>query len=112
MTHGVVSHEMKQDIQVLANLCGAQAVKIITIVTTRWDVEQGVDHQARLNTLRETLWKPLLNSGADLKHIRTLGNRSEVFMKVLESIQEPPRKLLLQEELVDRGRAFHKTKAG
>jgi hypothetical protein len=112
MTHDVVSQEMKQDIQVLANLCGSQAANIVTIVTTRWDVEHGVDHQARLKTLRETLWKPLLGGGATLRHIHALGAASDVFMEALKNVGETPVKLLLQEELIDRGRAFHKTKAG
>ncbi|TEB20532.1 hypothetical protein FA13DRAFT_1800839 [Coprinellus micaceus] len=112
MTHDVVSREMKQDIQVLANLCGSQAANIVTIVTTRWDVEHGVDHQARLKTLRETLWKPLLGGGATLRHIHALGATSDVFMEALKNVGETPVKLLLQEELIDRGRAFHKTKAG
>jgi hypothetical protein len=94
-----------------ANLCGDEAIRNVVLATTMWELTHEDIGSAREFELRETYWRPMLNSGsATARFTNTFDSAWDIVDGLLA--KGPVESLLLQEELVDLGRRLSETQAG
>ena len=96
MTDDWISPQMQLGINLLATFWGPDAMKAVTIVTTKWDLVPKASIQQRLDTLQAGLWKPLLDGGCKLKHPCVDEEASTLLNNLLERVHERPMKLKTQ----------------
>ena len=104
-----------RNLRMFGELCGDQAVKKVVLVTTMWDKGHTTYlqqvHNQRENELFERYWKTMIDYGASTGRFL---NSAESAWNIIDPIfkQHETEVLLLQEELVDLGRALSETQAG
>lgn len=107
-----------RNLHMFGALCGTDAAKKVILVSTMWDKlksETEIDRgYQRERELKERFWSPMTRYGT---RVMRFDNRIESAWEIITSIIEDWRKennsqqLLIQEELVDLGRAMEETAA-
>ena len=110
MTDDWISPQMQLAISLLTRFWGPDAMKITTIVTTKWELVPEANAQKRLETLEKGLWKPLLDGGCNIKHLSSEDKSSALLYSALERIHEPPVKMRGYQGLGDDGGNGTKTR--
>ena len=91
------------------NLCGAEALKNVVLVTTMWDEvdeEEGVNRENELTT---RYWKKMIELGCRTSRFN---NNTESALDIVSQFQDARCTVLLQRELVDFNLQLAKTSAG
>jgi len=101
----------RKSLAMFGKLCGNEAVKNVTLATTKWSRVFGDEGPRRETQLSETYWKRMLNLGS---HMARFTDTPESAWDIVELIIEkkPIDALLIQEELVDLQRNLPETEAG
>ncbi|KAF9533613.1 P-loop containing nucleoside triphosphate hydrolase protein [Crepidotus variabilis] len=96
-------------------LCGTDAAKRVTLVSTMWDKAKTETEEARVamreEELKDKFWSPMLKHGA---HVKRFDNTTETAWEIISSIIDQDglrQRLLFQEEIVDLDRALEETEA-
>ncbi|KAI6103007.1 P-loop containing nucleoside triphosphate hydrolase protein [Pisolithus sp. B1] len=98
-----------QGFQLFHRLCGDEAADRVRLVTTMWDVADKSEADEVEGTLKERLWQSLIQTGAQPQRFN---NTPESAWNIVEGLGKTTKMLLLQEELVDMGKAMGDTTAG
>ncbi|KAL4077508.1 hypothetical protein J3A83DRAFT_1591654 [Scleroderma citrinum] len=96
-------------LRIASALCGGDAADRVRLVTTMWDdvdVESAKDTE---NTMKTEQWKSLLDKGARYERFY---NTRESAWKIIDSLGNNKKALLLQRERVDIGMPLARTAAG
>ncbi|TEB20536.1 P-loop containing nucleoside triphosphate hydrolase protein [Coprinellus micaceus] len=110
MTDDWISPQMQLGINLLAKFWGPDAMRVVTIVTTKWDLVPKTNAQKRLETLQAGLWKPLLDGGCKIEHLSADEGSSTLLHSILEGVHERPVKLRTQQGLEEEGGHATKTR--
>jgi hypothetical protein len=99
-----------KNLSMFRKLCGADSLKNVVIVTTKWDVVPNEVGEDREKELMSKFLQPMLTLGAQqARHNNTLSSAQAVLRKVLGNTGVP---LKLQSELVDEKKKLGETEAG
>ncbi|KAH9942030.1 P-loop containing nucleoside triphosphate hydrolase protein [Amylocystis lapponica] len=102
----------RRNFSMFRKLCGDDTLKNVIIATNMWSEvseERGAARELELAT-DEILFKPVLDLGAQmLRHDNTRASAVEI---LLQLINNHPRALSIQKQLVDEGRQLEDTDAG
>ncbi|KAI6103000.1 hypothetical protein F5141DRAFT_244031 [Pisolithus sp. B1] len=98
-----------QSFQLLRPLCGSGAVDRIRLVMTMCDQVEELEADNVEGTLKGTRWKSLIQAGAQPQRF---DNTSGSAWNIVDGLGKTTKTLLLQEELVDMGKAVKNTTAG
>ena len=103
-----------RNLRMFGELCGDQAVKKVVLVTTMWDKHKAgsCTHNEREKELFENYWKTMINYGASTARFLNSADSAWDIIGLILKQHETEVVLLLQEELVDLGRALSETQAG
>ena len=100
-----------KNLRIFRKLCGKDALEKVYLTTTMWDEVEPNDGASRLNELHTVYWKTMVAQGAHIACCRKDDNSvKELIRRILA--QEGRRKVLLQEEMVERGKVLRETAAG
>ena len=91
------------------NLCGAEALKNVVLVTTMWDNVRDGQGNDRENELTTRFWKTMIELGC--RTSRFFNNR-ESALDIVSQFQDARCTVLLQRELVDLHLQLAETSAG
>ena len=93
-------------------LCGDETLRNVVIVTNMWGevtLEKGAARELELRT-DDVLFKPVIDKGAVMvRHDNTLGSAQAIMRQLVDN---KPRALRIQRELVDEGKDITQTAAG
>ena len=101
-------------------LCGKSAYPNIVLGTTKWPEKtrgrQSDQLESRLIRLENTQWKDLIRLGSKTYRIDTTQSALQLVRSILDKLELTAEagelKLQIQKEVVDKGKAVPKTKAG
>ena len=91
------------------NLCGAEALKNVVLVTTMWDEVGEEEGGNRENELTTNYWKTMIELGC---HTSRFYNNTESALDIVSQFQDARCTVLLQKELVDLRLELAETSAG
>ena len=91
------------------NLCGAEALKNVVLVTTMWDNVRGEQGRNRENELTSSFWKTMIELGCRTSRFY---NHRESALDIVSQFQGARCTVLLQRELVDLHLKLAETSAG
>ena len=101
-----------RNLRLFRGLCGTDCLKNVILLTNWWgDVKPGVGEQREMELMNDDkFWKPVLDKGATtLRHDRTRSNAQDILRHLINNI---PKALLIQEQLVDEKMKIVETDAG
>ncbi|RXW20558.1 hypothetical protein EST38_g5290 [Candolleomyces aberdarensis] len=111
------------NLKIFERLCGVKSMKMVKIVTTKWDVINPGRGEAFLEELEKDFWKLLLERQAVVHRVRPEQESSkfsaerydapwEIVDKIVEAMMDRDRTLQIQHELVEQKRFLKETEAG
>ena len=113
ITHNRMDGPSTTNIRMFRKLCGDKTMRNVILATTMWPTpEQGTDDllEGRAKDLEREFWSEMIDNGSK---IHRFDNTKESASKIIsELIDKRPRKLNIQEELVDKHLSLEQTEAG
>ncbi|KAJ2936722.1 hypothetical protein H1R20_g368, partial [Candolleomyces eurysporus] len=111
------------NLKIFERLCGVKSMKMVKIVTTKWDVISPERGEAFLEELKRDFWKLLLEREAAVHRVRPEQEPSKfsveqydapwkIVDKIVEAMMDRDRALQIQHELVGKKRFLRETEAG
>ncbi|KAF9053031.1 hypothetical protein BJ165DRAFT_832410 [Panaeolus papilionaceus] len=101
------------NLRIFEEVCGRNAFSNVVLVTTMWNEINEKTGKDREEELRRKFWKKMINNRSTTKRFTGL-NLPETARSILEPFIHSPiqRRLLLQDEMVNRGLDLPRTSAG
>lgn len=111
--HRITDNPMKSSLirclHMFLNLCGNNALSIVRLVTTHWDLLQDYNEGIRKEgELREVYWKAFLCGGSQTHRFEYSCSSA---WQIISSLPMEHKAIQVQEEIVDQGKALSETSA-
>ncbi|KAG8778135.1 hypothetical protein FRC16_003949 [Serendipita sp. 398] len=104
-----VSGTPLRNLELFASMCGNIAMPTVTIVTTMWSLVTGNLGQQRMASLCATFWKTMADGGCDIVQFEdSVDSAHEIALRP----KPDPKRTLLTQELIDKGKRLNATEAG
>ena len=101
-----------KNLRVFKKLCGKDALDRIYLTTTMWEEIDPSVGEARLDELKTSYWKSMINQGAQIARCRSDDDSPKQLIRHILALESPRKVLLIQEEMVELKKELKETAAG